>query len=83
MALGSNDSAAYNKSHESQVDDLPQAVERLEREMISQALRRSDDVQVKAAKLLGISERNLRYKIGKYSLKRSRKSGATLPDGEA
>ncbi|MBI3810819.1 MAG: helix-turn-helix domain-containing protein [Nitrospirae bacterium] len=36
--------------------------------MILAALRRSDGIQSRAAKALGISERVLRYKIKKYRL---------------
>ena len=45
---------------------LPDAVERLERTMIEQALRATRGVQSRAAKRLGITERGLRYKLKKY-----------------
>lgn len=47
---------------------LEQAVERLERQMITQALRQSDRVQTRAAKLLGISRRQLKYKMDALGL---------------
>jgi two-component system NtrC family response regulator len=47
---------------------MPAAVEGLEREMIREALARADGVQTRAADLLGISERVLRYKLRKYGL---------------
>jgi two-component system NtrC family response regulator len=47
---------------------LPAAVEGLERRMIREALGRADGVQTRAADLLGISERVLRYKLRKYGL---------------
>ena len=47
---------------------LPEMVSRIEREMILQALGQADGVQTRAAALLGISERVLRYKMGKYGL---------------
>ena len=47
---------------------LPAAVEGLERRMIRDALARADGVQTRAAELLGISERVLRYKLRKYGL---------------
>jgi len=47
---------------------LPEMVSRIEREMILQALGKADGVQTRAAALLGISERVLRYKMGKYGL---------------
>ena len=47
---------------------LEAAVEGLERRMITEALARSGGVQTRAAELLGISERVLRYKLKKYGL---------------
>jgi DNA-binding NtrC family response regulator len=44
------------------------AVEGLERRMIREALARADGIQTRAADLLGISERVLRYKLRKYGL---------------
>jgi Nif-specific regulatory protein len=48
---------------------LPEMVENLERHLIADALAESDGNQSKAAGLLGISERNLRYKLKKYNMK--------------
>jgi len=47
---------------------LTAAVEGLERRMIREAMAQSDGVQTRAAELLGISERVLRYKLRKYGL---------------
>jgi two-component system NtrC family response regulator len=47
---------------------LAAAVEGLERRMIKEALKRADGVQTRAADLLGITERALRYKLKKYGL---------------
>jgi DNA-binding NtrC family response regulator len=47
---------------------LVAAVEGLERRMIRDALAKADGVQTRAADLLGISERVLRYKLKKYGL---------------
>ena len=47
---------------------LDAAVEGLERRMMREALVRSVGVQTRAAELLGISERVLRYKLKKYGL---------------
>jgi two-component system NtrC family response regulator len=47
---------------------LPAAVEGLERRLIRDALARARGVQTRAAELLGISERVLRYKLRKYGL---------------
>ncbi len=47
---------------------LVAVVEGLERRMIRDALDRAEGVQTRAAELLGISERVLRYKLKKYGL---------------
>lgn len=44
-------------------------VEAYERTMILEAMKEAGDVQTKAADLLGISERQLRYKLKKYGIK--------------
>ena len=44
-------------------------VERLEKELIFEALRLSGSNQSKAAKQLGLSERNLRYRLKKWGVK--------------
>jgi DNA-binding NtrC family response regulator len=49
--------------------NLTVAVEALERRMIRDALARSDGVQTRAAELLGMSERGLRYKMIKYGFR--------------
>ncbi len=49
--------------------NLTVAVEALERRMIKDALARSDGVQTRAAELLGMSERGLRYKLVKYGFR--------------
>ena len=50
-------------------DTLPAQVEELEKTAIAQALERAGGVQSRAAELLGLTERNLRYKLKKYGLK--------------
>jgi two-component system NtrC family response regulator len=47
---------------------LTAATEGLERRLIQEALAAAGGVQTRAAKALGISERMLRYKLGKYGL---------------
>jgi two-component system NtrC family response regulator len=47
---------------------LVAAVEGLERRLIRDALVKADGIQTRAAELLGISERVLRYKLRKYGL---------------
>ncbi len=48
--------------------DLKQTVAEIEKSMIRRALDETNGNQVQAARLLGISERNLRYKMGKLGL---------------
>ncbi len=48
---------------------LSERMKSLEQEMIVSALKKSDGVQTRAAELLGISERVLRYKMKKYGIK--------------
>jgi len=47
---------------------LPQVVEEVEKRMIEEALKRTGFVQTRAAKLLGIDEKSLRYKRKKYGI---------------
>lgn len=53
----------------SKTGSLPAQVEEMERAAIVQALTQADGVQSKAANILGITERNLRYKLKKYGFK--------------
>lgn len=48
---------------------LQKSVEDLEKQSIEQAMWRTENNQTKAAEILGISERMLRYKLKKYGLK--------------
>lgn len=45
------------------------AIEELEQKLILEAMEKAGDHQTKAAEILGISERMLRYKLKKYDLK--------------
>ncbi|MCG3115561.1 MAG: sigma-54 dependent transcriptional regulator [Candidatus Manganitrophus sp. SA1] len=54
---------------------LEQAVEQLERQMISHALEQSRHVQTRAAKLLGISRRQLKYKMDALGLSGKEEGG--------
>jgi DNA-binding NtrC family response regulator len=47
---------------------LDEAISELERRMIIDALKKTRGLQAKAAKLLGISERSIWYRIKKYSI---------------
>lgn len=49
---------------------LAENLEAVEREMIVSALEKTDWVQTKAAELLGISERVLRYKMKKGGIRK-------------
>lgn len=48
---------------------LPERVEQLEKDLIFEALRLFSNNQTKAAEYLGISERNLRYRLKKWGVK--------------
>jgi DNA-binding NtrC family response regulator len=58
--------------------NLTVAVERLERRMIRDALARFEGVQTRAAEMLGMSERALRYKLIKYGFREE----ASAPDSD-
>jgi two-component system response regulator AtoC len=47
---------------------LDEAMDRLEREMILRALDETRQVKARAARLLGVSERSLWYKLRKHGL---------------
>ncbi|MBB1075866.1 sigma-54-dependent Fis family transcriptional regulator [Rhodoferax sp. 4810] len=50
--------------------DLQTQLDTLERDLLLAALEKSEWIQTRAAEQLGISERVLRYKLGKYGLRR-------------
>ncbi len=50
---------------------LPEQVEELEKKAIAKALRQALGIQNRAAEILGLTERNLRYKLKKYGFKRT------------
>ena len=56
-------------SFEANVRSLPGTLENLERHLITDALARTGGNQSKAAEALGISERNMRYRLKKYDMK--------------
>lgn len=60
---------AEDSCEASQSGTLHEALENLERRMIQEALETAGFNQSQAAKLLGLSERMLRYKLKKYGLK--------------
>ena len=61
-------------SHESSqkkedTGSFPEQIEKLEKDLIFEALRVNGNNQSKAAELLGLSERNLRYRLKKWGVK--------------
>ena len=46
-----------------------ESVEELEKKLITESMKKTQDNQTKAAEILGMSERMLRYKLKKYGLK--------------
>ena len=59
---------------------LTPAVEGLERRMIKDALARASGIQTRAAELLGITERALRYKLKKYGLQGEEPEPSSPPE---
>ena len=56
--------------------------EALERDLILQAMEKSDWVITKAARLLGLSYRTLQYRLEKFHIKRGSIATSTVPEGE-
>jgi len=56
---------------------LKERIAELEKELISNALKETHWVQTKAAKLLGMSRRIVKYKMEKYGIKRGEKEPAS------
>ncbi len=54
--------------------------EALERDLIQQAMEKSDWVITKAARLLGLSYRTLQYRLEKFQIKRDTKTAPTTPE---
>lgn len=63
-------SSEHPSSKSTKSQNLGERVDELEKELIFEALQKTDGNQSKAALLLGISERNLRYKLEKLGLKK-------------
>ncbi len=61
-------------THNALPRDLDAELERLERGFIIEALRRTDGVQVQAARLLGIAERSLWHRIKKLGIRSAARS---------
>lgn len=58
------------QDYELKGETLDEIVENVERQLIASALVKANGNQSKAAEILGINERNLRYKIKKYGMKK-------------
>jgi two-component system NtrC family response regulator len=81
--IGSSDLPLTVQDREVEGDREPNlavAVEGLERHMIREALAQSDGVQTRAAELLGMSERGLRYKLIKYGFREEASSIDSDPE---
>ena len=65
----SNNSLPVEQSGMKARGTLKESIESFEYQMVRQAMKKTDNHQTKAANLLGISERMLRYKLTKYGLK--------------
>ncbi|WP_022852406.1 sigma-54-dependent transcriptional regulator [Thermodesulfatator atlanticus] len=63
------------QAKENKIGPLEERLAALERQMILEALEKTGWVQTRAAELLGISERVLRYKMAKHKIKRPDKKG--------
>jgi two-component system NtrC family response regulator len=64
-----NEGIQHSGSWQSATASFTEKVEAFERSLILDALREAGQVQTRAAELLGISERHLRYKLKKYGMK--------------
>ncbi|MGQ9610691.1 MAG: sigma-54-dependent transcriptional regulator [bacterium] len=67
MKISNDDS---KQSYELKGETLDKIVENVERQLIAEALVKANNNQSRAAEILGISERNLRYKLKKYGMKK-------------
>jgi two-component system NtrC family response regulator len=57
------------KHDSSENGNFVERVAAFEKQLIDHALEEAQGIQTRAAKLLGITERHLRYKLKKYGLK--------------
>jgi two-component system NtrC family response regulator len=70
-----NDLSLEGQEMQSAAESLPsgttlsEQVEDLEKKAIAEALQQANGIQSRAADILGLTERNLRYKLKKYGLK--------------
>jgi DNA-binding NtrC family response regulator len=67
--LTNNNESQVSNLQNLPISDLNQTVENIEKELIINAINQTNGNQTKAAQLLNITERTLRYKLSKYKLK--------------
>jgi DNA-binding NtrC family response regulator len=65
----SSDDVAFSVNENS---TLPEQVENLEKMLTLNALKKTNNNQLQASKILGISERNLRYRLEKWGMKKEK-----------
>jgi len=68
FSLGVKGLSQESDIHKEEAGTLTEQVEELEKKLIYDALKQTQGNQTKAGKLLGITERNLRYKLKKYNI---------------
>ena len=59
----------FSTSTISENSSFPDKVEALEKSLVLEALKSTGGNQLQASKILGISERNLRYRLEKWGMK--------------
>ncbi len=59
---------------------LPEQVDNLEKMLVTNALKKTGNNQLQASKLLGISERNLRYRLEKWGMKKDKNQAINQAD---
>lgn len=59
---------------------LPEQVDNLEKMLVTNALKKTGNNQLQASKLLGISERNLRYRLEKWGMKKDKNNEVSKID---
>ena len=65
-----NTGLEFHQSNEHKAELFRRKVEELEKKLIFDALTKSNGNQSQAGRLLGLTERNLRYKMQKYGIKK-------------
>lgn len=65
---GGGDNSELTKNQNPETQNMDHRLTELEKGMIVEALKRAGGVQVAAARLLGIKEKNLRYRVKKFEI---------------